>query len=106
MLAIKNTCCYISRHSLLLTHYIALLALLQRLAAHCPTHVFSEQRLAPQVRADVSVDVLGRVGQHVPQPGVAGRPVQAALLGIRLLGVIKVQVRGVRQDHLGDVMIR
>ena len=58
----------------------------------------TERRLLADV--DVLVDVVGHVVEGLARVGGARRPVVAALLGVRLLRVVEVQVRRVRDHHL------
>ena len=54
------------------------------------------------VHIDVIVDVVRPVLEDFTRVDVAGSPVQAPFLRVRLLGVVEVEMRGQRQNYLEE----
>ena len=66
------------------------------------TSFLSGEGVPKPVHIDVIIDVVWAVLEDFTRVDVARSPVQAPLLGVRLLGVVEVEMRGQGQDYLEE----
>ena len=85
-----------------LTQYVIRALVFQLLASELSAHLNAVERASEQVLTDVVIDVVRLVAERVPCLREAGRPVETALLRVRLLGDVEVEVRGVGDNDLEE----
>ena len=83
-----------------LTHNVFLSDQLRAARVVVPTHL-TEGDAVPEARdLHVAPEILGLEEEGLAYVRVACGPVESSLLGVRLVGVVKVRVGGLTHDHL------
>ena len=85
-----------------LTYYILLLAFLQWHTAHGSAHVLPEQWLAPQISADIGIDIRWGITKDIAQVSVAGGPVETTFFRVWFGRMIEIETCSMGKDNLSE----